>query len=81
MSTFTNFIGNLKNNIRSKKEYVDINSSLLIEKCLGILLNEGYILGYSQINSKTIRIRLKYYKGRSVINDLGFISLPGFRKY
>ena len=57
MSTFTNFIGNLKNNIRSRKEYVDVNSSILIEKCIGILLNEGYILGYSQINSKTIRVR------------------------
>ena len=61
MYTLTNFVGCLKNNIRSK--------------------NEGYILGYCLVNKKTLRIFLKYFKGRSVINDIGCISLSGFRKY
>lgn len=81
MSTLTNFVGCVKNNIRSKKSYVDVAFSLLIEKCLIILLNEGFILGYNQLNTRTFRVFLKYFKGRSVINDLNCISLPGFRKY
>ena len=67
MYTLTNFVGCLKNNIRSKKDYVDVSFSLLVEKCLTILLNEGYILGYCLVNKKTLRIFLKYFKGRSVI--------------
>ena len=81
MSTLTNFVGCVKNNIRLKKEYVDVSFSLLVERCLLVLLIEGYILGYRQLDSKTLRIFLKYFKGRSVISDIGSISLSGFRKY
>ncbi len=80
MSSFIKFIGNIKNNIRFKKEFVDVPFSKKILKCSTILLNTGFIRGYTQVNNKVIRIFLKYYKGRSVITDIGCISLPGFRK-
>lgn len=81
MYLLANLVSIINNTIKLKKDYADVPYSILIQKCLMIMLNEGFILGYNQYNSKTFRIYLKYYKGKSVINGIKCISLPGFRKY
>lgn len=51
----------------------------ITESFLKILWNEGFIFGYtiSDKNSKIIKIFLKYYNNKSVINNIKIISLPG----
>ena len=81
MYLLANFVSIIRNNINLKKESVDVPFSLLIQKCLIILLNEGFILGFKKLNTKEFRVFLKYYKGKSVINTITCLSTPGFRKY
>lgn len=50
-----------------------------------VLLDEGFISGYHEVNSidnkKQISIELRYYRGRPVIERVRRISRPGLRKY
>lgn len=81
MVLLSNFVSIIKNNIRLNKDFADVPYSLLIQKCLILLLNEGFILGFVKKTSKIFRVFLKYYKGKSVITEIKCISVPGFRKY
>lgn len=48
-----------------------------------VLLDEGYISGYSADDAvkPTLTIDLKYYEGRPVIDELKRVSRPGLRIY
>ena len=50
-----------------------------------VLQAEGYIRGYSEIDSGNgkaeLQIELKYYEGASVIREIGRVSKPGRRVY
>lgn len=81
MYLLANAISAIKNNIIAKRDFVDVPNTKLIQKCLYILLTQGFILGFSSKCNKFIRIFLKYYKGKSIINEIKCISLPGFRKF
>lgn len=81
MYLLANAISAIKNNILAKRDFVDVPNTKLIQKCLYILLSHGFILGFSSKCDKFIRIFLKYYKGKSIINEIKCISLPGFRKF
>jgi len=76
-----NFISSFNNGISIKKEFVDVNYSVLILNCLNVLVKNGYILSFKLLNKRIIRIYLKYYKGVSVVKYLKILSTPGFRKY
>ena len=49
---------------------------------LDVMLQEGYIRGYQYADDKrTIKVALKYYAGKAVIEYLHRVSKPGLRSY
>lgn len=75
----------IKNAVTRKKEFVKIPGSNFKRRILDVLKKEGYILDYKieSVNDYMYDfvVYLKYYKGKSVINDLIRISKPGRRIY
>jgi small subunit ribosomal protein S8 len=63
---------------------VDIPSSKLKKSIVEILLQEGYIKGYEEIEDNAqgiLRVTLKYVNKQKVIAGLKRISKPGLRVY
>lgn len=59
-------------------------ASKLRAHVLDVLINEGYIRGYAQVEKdghKNLEIELKYYEGEPVISEIKRISKPGRRVY
>lgn len=75
----------IRNGQQAKHQSVTLNSSKLKEEIARVLKEEGYILDYSvqplENNLKSIRLQLKYYHGRPVIERILRISRPGLRVY
>ena len=75
----------IRNANKSKVKTVDIPKSKLKLAIAEILLNEGYIKSYEELENETqgvIRVTLKYdEKGNKVIAGLKRISKPGLRIY
>ena len=61
-----------------------LNSTILLE-FLKVLYFEGFIRGFERYNVRTgideIRIELKYFEGKPVIQEINRISRPGCRVY
>lgn len=75
----------IRNASTSKFKTVDIPASNIKKSIAQILLDEGYIKSFEEIENETqgiIRITLKYdEKGKKVIAGLKRISKPGLRIY
>ena len=75
----------IRNASTSKFKTVDIPASKMKKSIAQILLDEGYIKAFEEIENETqgiIRITLKYdEKGKKVIAGLKRISKPGLRIY
>ena len=75
----------IRNANKSKVKTVDVPKSNMKLAIAEILLNEGYIKSYEELDNDTqgvIRIQLKYdEKGKKVIAGLKRISKPGLRIY
>jgi small subunit ribosomal protein S8 len=76
----------IRNAITAKHDFTDVPSSKMKVSIVDILVKEGYIKGYKQIEDghiKTIRIELKYGrdKNEKVISGIKKISKPGLRVY
>ena len=75
----------IRNANSAKHKTVDVPSSKMKASIAKILLNEGYIKSFEEINETAqgvIRIVLKYdEKGTRVIDGLRRISKPGLRVY
>ena len=59
-------------------------SSKLRIRVLEVLINEGFIRGYTEVEKdghKNIDIELKYYEGQPVISEIKRVSKPGRRVY
>ena len=59
-------------------------SSKLRVRVLEVLINEGFIRGYTEVEKdghKNIEIELKYYEGQPVISEIKRVSKPGRRVY
>lgn len=80
---FYNMIANIKNGQMARRSFILQKQKKICKSFLNILWDEGYILGYKnyQNNSNTIKIFLKYNKGKPVINSLKLVSKPGHRIY
>jgi len=67
---------------RSKPE-VSMPSSKLKASVAKVLLEEGYIAGYSisEEVKPCLTVELKYFEGKPVIEELTRISKPSFRTY
>ena len=74
----------IRNANAQRHETVDVPASKLKKSIAEILLDEGYIKGYEEIEDGvqgTIRISLKYVNKQKVITGLKRISKPGLRVY
>ena len=74
----------IRNANAQRHETVDVPSSKLKKSIADILLEEGYIKGYEEIEDGvqgTIRVTLKYVNKQKVISGLKRISKPGLRVY
>jgi small subunit ribosomal protein S8 len=74
----------IRNAQRIDKTEVAMPSSKLKVAIAGVLKDEGYIDGFSVVANEgkpELRIGLKYYAGRPVIERLERVSRPGLRVY
>ena len=74
----------IRNANAQRHETVDVPSSQLKKSIAEILLEEGFIKGYEEIEDGvqgTLRITLKYVNKQKVIRGLKRISKPGLRVY
>ena len=59
-------------------------SSKLRVRVLDVLIEEGFIRGFTEVEKdghKNIEIELKYYEGQPVISEIKRVSKPGRRVY
>ncbi len=73
----------IRNAQMAEKSVVSMPSSKLKVAVASVLKNEGYITGY-QVSSDIkplLSIELKYFEGRTVIEELKRVSRPGLRQY
>ena len=74
----------IRNANTQRHETVDVPSSKLKKSIAEILLDEGYIKSFEEIEDNSqgiIRITLKYVNKQKVISGLRRISKPGLRVY
>jgi len=73
----------VRNAQSADKVDVTMPSSKLKKAIAKVLLDEGYITGFSSDDAvkPTLTITLKYYEGRPVIDELKRVSRPGLRIY
>ena len=75
----------IRNSQKAKHVSVTVGSSKLKEQIVRVLKEEGYIddfkvdLNENEFKSRTIK--LKYFRGRPVIDRISRISKPGLRVY
>jgi len=80
----SDMLANIKNGQNRGKITISIPSSKLKIEIAKLLKNEGYISGFLVINDSLksrLEIKLKYYRGKPVIEYLKRISRPGLRFY
>jgi small subunit ribosomal protein S8 len=73
----------IRNAQMAEKSVVSVPCSKLKVAVAKVLKDEGYISGY-QISSGTkplLSLDLKYFEGRSVIEEVKRVSRPGLRQY
>ena len=73
----------VRNAQSAAKVDVAMPSSKLKVSIAKVLLDEGYISGFSadDATKPTLTVTLKYYEGRPVIDELKRVSRPGLRIY
>jgi small subunit ribosomal protein S8 len=68
-----------------QKASVEMPLSKTKRAIAAVLLEEGYIAGFSEVeprpNRKLLSINLKYHNGRPVIERIERVSRPGLRRY
>lgn len=81
-----NMLTIIRNGLSSNKKYVLIPSSKQKEAIAKLFLKEGYIESFDTMSSNTnakitLKIELKYYEKKPVIEILKRVSRPGLRIY
>ena len=80
----SDMLARIKNACGRYFETVDIPSSKIKAGILGVLEREGYINGFKEITidgRNFLRVDLRYYEGKPVINMLDRVSKPSRRVY
>jgi len=80
----SDFLTRIRNGQSSGKADVSCPSSKVKLALASVLKDEGYIEDFAVINDDgkpTLRMQLKYYEGRPVIDRLERVSKPGLRVY
>lgn len=87
MDPIADLLIKIKNANRARLPFVKIQTSKLTSNILKVLLDEGYIASYFEVENKqqskikTTTIKLKYKNQIPTINGLKQISKPGLRIY
>ena len=80
-----NMLAAIKNAQAALKPHTVVPASKARKAVLKVLNDEGYINGFSDAKNEdghpVIKIDLKYFEGRGVINKVQKISTPGRRVY
>jgi small subunit ribosomal protein S8 len=74
----------IRNGQQVEREFVEMPSSKLKVAIAAVLQDEGYIDGYKVEDADgkpRLRLELKYYAGRPVIDRIERVSKPGLRIY
>jgi small subunit ribosomal protein S8 len=75
----------IRNAQQRRRPKVSSPASKLRARVLDVLVDEGYIRGYSRVDHKNgnseLEIELKYANGQPAIRDIKRISKPGRRVY
>ncbi|MCC5981853.1 MAG: 30S ribosomal protein S8 [Oceanicaulis sp.] len=75
----------IRNALMRRRTNVVTPASKLRKRVLDVLLEEGYIRGYTETEDsdgfKQFEIELKYYEGAPVISEIKRVSKPGRREY
>lgn len=75
----------IRNAVRVERDFVEVPFSNIKQGIAEVLKSEGYIWGYTVVDSKpcnTLRIQLKYgNNGEKVIRHIKRLSKPGRRVY
>ncbi|HEX4024548.1 MAG TPA: 30S ribosomal protein S8 [Steroidobacteraceae bacterium] len=74
----------IRNGQAARKSSVTLASSKLKQAIVKVLKDEGYIADFSvqsDDGKPALRIELKYYEGRPVIDRIERVSRPGLRIY
>lgn len=80
----SDMLARIKNACQRYFGTVDIPSSKIKSGILQVLEKEGYINGFKEIlagDRKFLRVDLRYYEGKPVINMLDRVSKPSCRVY
>ncbi|MFN3228556.1 MAG: 30S ribosomal protein S8 [Asticcacaulis sp.] len=81
----SDMIARIKNAAQRKRSKVLTPASKLRARVLDVLLEEGYIRGYSVVETPgefpQFEIELKYFDGVPVIAEISRVSKPGRRVY
>ena len=84
-SLLADVLTRIRNGQKAHHNYVLSDSSNLVKNCLSVLKQEGYIGDFAEFEErkgvKMLKIDLKYYKGKPVIQSLKMVSKPGCRVY
>lgn len=83
--TIADMLTRIRNAIMVKKPSVSVPYSTLKEAIVKILSEEGFIESFEVVdlgnNKKEINVVLKYFAGKSVIEELKRVSVPSLRVY
>lgn len=74
----------IRNAIMRGRTSVSSPASKLRGRVLDVLIDEGFIRGYTEVEEngfKAFEIELKYYEGEAVIREISRVSKPGRRVY
>jgi small subunit ribosomal protein S8 len=80
----SDMLARIKNACQRRFRTVDIPSSKIKAGILQALKREGYVNGFEEVGngfSKVLRVDLRYYEGKPVINMLDRVSKPSRRVY
>lgn len=75
----------IRNGQKARHAFVIVHSSKLVKSVLSVMLEEGYIEAFEEFIERSginmLKIDLKYYKNRPVIEELQKVSKSGRRVY
>ena len=80
----SDLVSRLRNGYMSGKPSISVPVSKLRESVLAILKDEGYILGYSKVQSgkfENFNVSLNYKNSHAAITQISTVSKPGRRVY
>lgn len=84
-SLLADTLARIKNAQRAKQDFTIVKSSKLVKSVLSLLKNEGYIESFEEFEERkgvnVVKVDLKYFNGKPVIETIKMISKPGCKLY